>query len=146
MAGTNSDFDAEAFRTGIRIAYAMAAPPVAEDQVVFHFASSLVYVGTLDEGGVPFDPDTSVRRVEPPSMQVPCAVEYLDAEDKPTAFGLVASSRVRITLLDEDYLKVKDAIFITISGDRYDYRRTQPPSGLFDVGLFTLHYTSVNET
>jgi hypothetical protein len=146
MAGTNPDFNPTAFRDGLRFAFNMAAAPIPDEQVIFHFPANLVYVGNVDASGVPFDPNTTVQPIEPPTVKVPCAVEYDDTESVTTNFGWIAPARVRITLLDEEYQKVKGCSYVTIAGDKYNYRRTEPPSGLFDVGLYTMHFTAENET
>lgn len=146
MASTNADFDAGAFRSAIQFVYQMAAAPVPDDQVTFHFESQLIYNVPVDQDGRPFDPNATVVKTTPPVAKVACAVEYVDAENQPTDFGLLAPSKVKISLLDEDYALVKDAVYVVIAGDRYNYRRTFPPSGLFDVGIFTILYVSENET
>ena len=61
-------------------------------------------------------------------------------------FGTVTASRITCTLLDQDYLLVKDTSYVVIAGEKYLYRRTEPPSGLFDVGLYVMHYRAENET
>lgn len=124
----------------------MAATPVSDDQVTFHFPSTLVYNTNVDADGRPFDVNATVTQTTPPAIKVPCAVEYFDAESQPTNFGLMAPSKLKIALLDEDYLKVKGVSYVTLGGDRYNYRRTEPPTGLFDVGIYTMHFTSENET
>jgi hypothetical protein len=35
---------------------------------------------------------------------------------------------------------------VVAHGDRYNYRRTEPPTGLFDVGLYVMHFTAQSET
>ena len=139
-------FDSTAFRDAIRQVYTMAATPVADDQVTFHFASQLVYNTNVDADNRPFDVNATVTSTTPDPVKVPCAVEYFDAENQPTNFGLMAPTKLRIALLDEDYAKVREAVFVTLGGDRYNYRRTEPPSGLFDVGIYTMHFTAENET
>lgn len=146
MAGTNPGFNAAAFRDAIHFAMQMGAPPDAGERVTFHFASQLVYNGSIDGDAVPFDPTVTVTSTEPPTKQVDCAVEYFDSENQPTNFGLLAPSRIAVTLLDVDYAQVKTCSYVVVHGDRYDYRRTEPPSGLFDVGVYTMHFTSNSET
>lgn len=145
MAGRNSGFDSRAFREGIRFVYNMAASPVADEQATFYKPSSLVYNLPTDDDNVPFDPSSTVQRVQPDPIKVPCGIEYFDAEGQDVPFGVVTVSRVACTLLDEDYRKVKDATYVVIGGDRYLYQRTEPPSGLFDVGLYVMHFKSENE-
>lgn len=149
MAGRFGGFDGEAFRDGIRLAFNMGAAPELDDpteaQIAFHFASQLVYTGPVDGDGVPFDPDSTVTRVVPQPVTVPCGIEYLNAADEVTAFGTVLPSRVKVTLLDEDYRKVKDASYVIIGGEKYVYHHSEVPRGLFDVGLYTLVFISEND-
>lgn len=145
MAGSNPDFNAAEFRTGIQAAMEMGAALEADEQVTFHFPSTLVYNTPADDTDTPFDPTTTVTATPAVPKRVPCAVEYFDAENQPTSFGLIAPTRLEIMLLDEDYEQVKAATYVVAHGDRYNFRRTQPPGGLFDVGLYVMHFTAVNE-
>lgn len=145
MAGRNAGFNPNEFRNAIRFVYDMAAPPISDEQVVFFGESTLVYTGSADDDDIPFDPNSTVVRQPAPGIRVPCGVEYFDNEGQPIVFGTVTPSRVAVTLLDEDYLQVKNSTYIVLGGDRYLYRRTEPPSGLFDVGLYTMHFTAENE-
>jgi hypothetical protein len=146
MAGTDPGFNAAEFREAIHFAMAMGAAPDAAEQVTFHFASTLTYNVPADGAQVPFDPSATVTKTTPDPKRVDCAVEYFDSENQPTNFGLLAPTRLAITLLDVDYEEVQDATYVVVHGDRYDYRRTEPPSGLFDVGLYTMHFTAQSET
>lgn len=147
MAGSNSDFDASAFRTGIRFVFDMAAPPVEGERAVFWWESGLVYTSPVDGEDVPFDPHATVQRTPGRRVSgVACGIEYQDAQGQEIVFGTVTASRLAITFLDQDYDKVKGCAYVTIGADKYLYKRTQPPSGLFDVGLYTMHFVSENET
>lgn len=146
MAGTNAGFNAAGFRDAIHFAMKMGAPPDQGERATFHFPAQLVYNGSMDGGHVPFDPTATVVSTEPPTIQVDCAIEYFDAENQPTNFGMLAPSRIAVTVLDVDYDQVKGCSYVVVHGDRYDYRRTEPPSGLFDVGVYTMHFTSQSET
>ena len=146
MAGANSGFDAAGFRNAIHFAMQMGAPPEDGEQATFHFPGTLVYNGYLDGDQVPFDPTATITSNEPPTVKVDCAIEYFDAENQPTNFGMMAPSRIVVTVLDEDYRKIRGCSYVVVHGDRYDYRRTEPPSGLFDVGVYTLHFLSQSET
>lgn len=146
MAGADPGFNAAEFREAIHFAMRMGAAPETDEQVTFHFASTLTYNLPGDGADVPFDPDATVTRTTPTPVRVDCAIEYYDAENQPTNFGLLAPTRLTLTLLDEDYEQVKDAAYVVAHGDRYNYRRTEPPSGLFDVGLYTMHFTSESES
>lgn len=146
MAGKQPGFDAGAFRTGIRFAYIMAASPDTDAQAAFYKPSELVYNVPTDDENVPFDPATTVQRVVPAPVRVPCGIQYVDAEGQDVPFGSLTASKVLCTLLDEDYKKVAGCAYVVIGGDRYNYQRTQPPSGLFDVGLYVMHFRAENET
>lgn len=146
MAGTNPGFDAGAFRDGIRFVYDMAAPPEPTEQAVFYFASALIYTAPIDGEDVPFDPHATVVRQPPRAVKgISCGIEYFDAQGNEIVFGTVTASRLAITFLDEDYAKVKGCSYVVVGGDKYLYKRTEVPSGLFDVGLYTIHFTSENE-
>lgn len=146
MAGSDAGFNAEAFRDAIHQAMSMGAAPDAAQQVQWYLPSTLTYNVAVDGAHVPFDPAATVTRTTPPPVRVDCAVEYLDAEGQPTSFGLMTPSRVAITVLDVDYERIKTATHVVIHGDRYNYRRTEPPGGLFDVGLYVIHFTGADET
>jgi hypothetical protein len=146
VAGINGGFDPRAFRSGIRFVFDMAASPTADEQVAFYFPATLVYNRTVDTEDVPFDPAATVTSTPTAPIKVPCALEYVDSEGSSGPFGVITPTRVTTTLLDEDYEQVKGATYIVIAGDRYNYRRTEPPSGLFDVGLYVMHWAAVDET
>lgn len=145
MAGTNPDFDAAAFRDGIRFVYDMAAPPLEDEQLKFYFPSQLVYNKPVDDEDVPFDPSATVQRVQPAPVTVPCGVEYFDRAGEPVVFGTITASRIAVTLLDEDYKQVKGTTYVVLGGEKYNYQHTEAPSGLFDVGLYTLHFVAEND-
>lgn len=150
MAGPNPPgFDPDAFREGIHFAMRMGAPPEADNQATFLFPSRLVFEDAserTDAAGVPFDPELPVRRENRDPVRVPCAVEYFDERGQATNLGDLHATRVLITLLDEDYAQVEDCNAVVLGGDKYLRRRTQPPSGLFDVGLFQIWFHAEHET
>lgn len=149
MAGKNPGFNAKAFRDGLHFVMAMGAPTETGDQATFYFPAQLVYRtgegADHDAEGVPFDPSIPVTRVVPAGVKVPCAVEYQDANGIATDFGIITPSRAAITLLDEDYVKVKGCAYVALGGERYVYRHTEFPSGLFDVGVYTLHFAAEDQ-
>ena len=145
MAGSSPDFDAGAFRTAIQGVFTMGAAPLPADQIKFYFASTLVYEAGLDTIGVPFDPQrTVVRTPGRAPVTVACGIEYLDKSGQTTVFGDVVPATVMVTLLDEDYVQVEGCAYVVLHGEKYKYVHTNPPSGLFDVGLFTLEFQAEN--
>lgn len=152
MAGRNSSFSGDAFRTAIRFAMTMGAPPAgriagqsAADGLTFHWNPTATTAATRDGEGVPFDPGAAVTRTTRRPVSVPCAVEFVDATGDPTPFGVVIPSKVRAVLLDEDYASVKDADFVVIGGDKYIRSHEPPAVGLFDVGVHTIVFVAENE-
>lgn len=142
MAGKQPGFNGKNFRSKIRFVYDMAAPPIAEERATFCFPAQLVYNTPVDGQDVPFDPAATVTRTVPPPVQVPCGVEFQDAYGNVINFGLAIPAKAVITLLDEDYAKVKDCSYVVLRGEKYNYSHSEFPSGLFDVGLYTLHFNA----
>lgn len=140
-------FDAAAFREGILTAMQLGAPPDENDQAVFHFPNQLVYNSIVDGANVPFDPTATVTNETPDPVKVDCAIEYFDVENQSTGgFGLLAPTRIAVTMLDDAYEKVKGCSYVVVAGDRFDYRRTEPPVGMFDVGVWTVHFVSPSDS
>lgn len=145
MAGTNSSFNADKFRTAIRFAMTMGAPPAADDQLIFCWNPTVTTAATRDGEGVPFDPAATITRTTPTPVTKPCAVEFVDAAGDPTAFGVVIPTKVKVVLLDEDYAAVKTADFVVLGGDKYIRSHEPPATGLFDVGAHTIVFVAENE-
>lgn len=145
MAGRDAGFDARVFRDAIKFVYEMAAAPLPDEQVAFYRPSQLVYAAPTDDDNTPFDPATTVQRVVPEPVRVPCGLEYVDADGQQVPFGTVTASRIVTSLLDEEYVQVKDSSYVVIGGERYLYQRTEPPTGLFDVGIYRMTWRAENE-
>ncbi len=142
-----ADPRAPGFRRGIKSAMQLAKLSDPDLQPAFYF-NEVVDTGTasVDDAQVPYDPAIPAGPRPRGPVYVDCAVEYFDAENQPTDFGLLAPTRIVVTVLDEEYETIKDCDYVVIHGDRYNYRRTEPPVGLFDVGVFSLHFTAESET
>lgn len=147
MAGTFRDFDAKDFRKQIRFVFDMAAPPIEGERAVFVFPTGLQYNAPVDGEDVPFDPSATVTRTPGRTVSdVPCGIEYFDAMGEQVVFGQVTATKIVITFLDGDYIRVKGCAYVVIGPDKYIYKRTEPPSGLFDVGIYRMHFTAENDT
>lgn len=146
MAGRNAGFSAGEFRSAIRFVYEMAAAPLEAEQATFYGESTLVYAGSVDDDAIGFNPASTVVRQPAVGVRVPCGIEYFDSQGETVVFGTIAPSRVVITLLDQEYVLVKDSAYVVLGGDKYLYRRTEPPTGLFDVGLYAMTFVAENET
>lgn len=150
MAGKSAGFNAKVFRDNIHFVMEMGAPTQDGAQATFYFPTQLVYrtgeQADVDAEGVPFDPTIPVTRRVLPGVKVLCAVEYQDANGVATDFGIITPSRAVITLLDQDYVKIEGCAYVMLNGERFTYRHTEFPAGLFDVGVFTLHFAAEDQS
>lgn len=146
MAGKNAGFNAQKFRKNIRFVMEMGAPPADGERAIFYMPSTLVYNRGVDESDLPFDPNSTVVRQPSPPIVVSCAVEFRDVDDLPTDFGDIVPAKAVITVLDEDYARIKGCEYVTLRGERYKYHHVEAPLGLFDVGIYTLHFRAVDQT
>lgn len=142
MAGDLAGFDADSFRTNIRNTMIMGLPSDTTLQPTFYFRTSYTYpTGTvLDPEGKPIDPRVQATASTSSSpVQVPCAVEF--APDNTNDEGLAGtfwSDRAVLTLLDDDYAQVKDAIEVDLSGRRYMIQQMNA-LGLGPVTVYQLY-------
>lgn len=140
-------FDADAFRDGIWTAMAVGLPPELEDQPAFVTPAPVVDTGDeRDSDGVAFDPSKQRTKIGPDTVtQVPAAIEYFDADGTVGTFGLTTPSKVILTLMDEDYEAVKGFSYVVIGGNKYLYRKTEPPLGMVDVAIWRVHCSTDDE-
>lgn len=140
-----SGFDADAVRSGLRLAMKVGLPPDAAEQPTFFFPREYTTTDATDQEGVPFSPDGRRNAPPPRSVKVDCAIEYRDGEGKLENFGVIVPARVVLTLLDLDYVRIKGFEYVVIGGGKYYYRRTETPKGLVSVGLYKVHCVSEDE-
>lgn len=143
--GISYQFNGDVFRNAIQFVFEMAEPPEEGLAIMFHFPDVTTVDAPSDGDLVPFDPAERFVRSTRAPVHVPCNVEFASASDEPTAFGSVVPAKVKVLLLDEDYVKVKDASFVVVNGDRYNRQLEEPSFGLFDVGLHTMVFIAENE-
>lgn len=148
MAGTDPRFDAAAFRQNITFAMEMGLPNDPDDQPTFFFKRQKQWPsGTvLDQEGNALDPNVAPVYVNPAPVKVPCAVELETGTIEEISVGQFVSTRMIITLLDEHYDTVKNAIAVEHSGDRYKIRYERPKLGLFDVNVHQFVCTAEDES
>lgn len=140
MAGTIPGFNADEVRAGLRLAMEIGLPPQGSDQPRFYFPTPVASSGSTDSSGTPLQWDAEPQRSDPPPpVSVPCGIEYGDA------LGDVAPARLTLTLLDEDYERVKGFAYVVVGGNRYHYKKTEPPMGLVSVGVWTVHVSTDDE-
>lgn len=141
-------FNADEVRAGLRLAMGVGLPPVEADQPLFVWDAPPEITEEEDPGGIPFAwdaaPATPVVAPKAPRRE-PCAIEYLDAAGELHPFGPTASTRLVLTLLDEEYERVRGFSRVIIGGNEYLYERTAVPLGLNNIGIWQIHVRTDDE-
>lgn len=141
-------FDAAAVKAGIHKAMGFGEPTRTEDKAWFYFPTSRSTTSgsPSDQDGVPFDPTAVTTPTQAKTrLQVPCAIEFVDAQPSPETFGEFTATRIVITLMDEDYQRIKGFAYVVAGGDKYLYARTEPPVALGTIDFWTVHATAEDE-
>lgn len=138
-------FDANAVIAGLHEAMAFGEPTRSGDKATFYKVAEPTQTVPRDDDGVPFDVSSRPARSATP-VQVPCAIEFVDKTDQSETFGYVQATRIKVTLLDPDYQKVKGFKYMSVGGDRYNYRLTEPPVALGSIDVWTVHCVAQDES
>lgn len=153
--GISASFDSVQFRNAVKFAMQMGSPPEADKQVVFiKKATSQTYWKDdvqvmnprLDRDRLPLDPEIEVRAADDEEIQVDCAIEITRADADEIAVGSFRPTKAVVTLLDVDYEQVVGAQEIRYNGDIYRFGYEPEGLGLFDVGVNTMIFYSVQES
>lgn len=97
-----------------------------------------------DESGVPWDPNADRTTTKIPK-KVDCTVAYVESADQSESFGVRRPSGLEITLLGADYEQIKGFAYVVCGGDKYYHARTEPPTGLGSIDVWTIHCKSQDE-
>jgi hypothetical protein len=112
----------------------------------------------LDQDGNPLDLDVEVRTDQPKivyqrksealdATHVDCAIEFQPAQAQELPVGLnLRPTKLIVTLLDEDFLKVEGCREILMGADRYIYSYTLPSLGMFTVGVQQMVFFALDES
>jgi hypothetical protein len=144
VAGTPAGFNADAVRAGLHTAMQFGTPADVGMRATFVTLVADTTAAPADDDGTPFDPAASITVGTPKSVQLLCAVEYVDALDKLTAFGYTTPARVHITLLDTEYSQIVGFDYVVVGGVRYDYRKLQPPLGMGPITVYVVECEAVD--
>lgn len=124
---------------GLHKAMGFGEPTRTSDKATFYFPKRRATTdGTTDEDGIPFDPSVQPADISRPKQTVPCSVEFFLRGQEVETFGTLATTRIKITLLDPDYQKVKGFAYCVAGGDKYVYDLTQPPDALATIDVWTV--------
>lgn len=148
MAGSNAAFDPAVFRTAIRNTMLMGIPGASQDKPTFQWSIARDYA-IDDPADSPYDwTSAPTSTVVHPDIQVACAVEFSarPAGSQQTIIGEFDTSRVILTLLDEDYALVKGADLVLMGGNTYTIEFVAPPMGLFDVTVYQIYCQARDES
>ncbi len=116
----------------------------AGDKATFYKVTQPEVVGPTDQEGLPFNPEVSRPSTATPIV-VPCAIEFFDRAEDADSYGVLQASRVKLTLLDEDYQKVKGFRYVVAGGDKYFYAKTEPTIALGSIDVWIIHCTAQDE-
>lgn len=142
-------FPEDEFRQAIRDAMLMGMPDNPAERLRWRWDRNRGYV-VADRIDVPYDLDATAvsdvpgNTVEDPDddgLVVDYAVEAMDptSGEVTTALGIMNAERLKVTLFDVDYEKIKDADYAEITTGtnviRYEISGQAPPYGLFAVTM-----------
>lgn len=145
MAGTPRGFNASKVLAGLHTAMEFGLPNVRVERPTFVMPPVDTTTAPKDDENVPWDPSATVLRAPSRKVQVECAYEYQDALGKLLNLGVISPSRVKITLLAPEYVKVKGFEFVLISAQRYFYQREEPVIALGSIDVHTVHCVAEDE-
>lgn len=129
----------------MRFAMEFGLPPEEAERPTFFMHPTDTTTAEVDDEGVPYDATASVTKGALTSHRVDCAVEYVDGDGKIESFAIVAPSKVKLTLLDEEFAIVEGFWYVVIKGQKYYYQRSEPVIGLGSIGVHTIHCRSEDE-
>ncbi len=147
MAGTDSRFNATKFRDAIHFAMSMGTPTKPVEKAIFQWTPKREFAAP-DSGNRPYNwTATPVVEDVHPDVQVLCAVAFSGSDGfDGTAVGTFDRARATLTLLDEEYEKVKGANQVLLGGNKYEILYTAPPTGLFDVTVYSMFAQAIDES
>lgn len=137
-------FDKAKVLAGLHKAMEFGQATRVADRATFYKIVTTTDEVPRDDDFIPFDPE-AVRTSKPTPFVVNCAVEFVDRTDAVETFGAITASRIKITLLDAEYQKVKGFAYVVAGGDTYRYRLTEPPVALGDIDVWTVHCVAEDE-
>lgn len=130
----------------------LGEPNEPENRVTFRWKPRKTFA-KKSPGGSPYDFTSAPQSSdEHPDMVVPVATEFSARSSfgRDTSAGRFDPGRVVLTLLDEDYHKVFDGDrppdVCIIGGDEYNIISHHPTIGLFDVDIFQIELSAVDES
>lgn len=154
--GIPVDFDGDGFRRAIKFAMEMGLNPDPDRRPIFIRKSAgrtyekngvaLTEPPRMDRDGKPLDPEIDVIKTPDEEISVDCAIEVERADAEELPIGNFRPTKVVATLLDEQYVRVKDCRELVYNGDRYLFGYEPESNGLFTVGVYTMIFYAIDES
>lgn len=141
-------FDAAAFRSAIVSTMEMGLPANTSERATFRWHPERTF-SNPDPTGNPYSWDqTPASELTKPDVQIPVAVEFSarPAATKDETIGQFDGARAIVTVLDTHYDQVADADLVLLGGNVYEIEFWGPPQGLFDVTVYTVYLTAMDES
>lgn len=148
MAGTDPRFDAAKVRAALHFAMKMGSPTKPSEDVIFRW-NTVETFQSKDPAGRPYDfgstPTTSTSK---PDVVIDTAGEFSarPSGSRDTEIGHFDTSRMVLTILDDDIDKVRDADLVIIDGNEYRILFIAPPDALFDMTVYQMYLEAVDES
>lgn len=142
-----SSFDSDGFRQAIRDTMMMGMPDATAERVTFRWSDQKTF-SKHDASGRPLDWYASpASTVSNPDVEVPVAIEFSArrSQSGSTNVGTFDNPRATLTLLDVDFDLIEGADKVIIDGSEYTVEYVEPPVGLFDVTVYTMHISAIDE-
>lgn len=148
MAQPDPRFPADKVRAALHFAMQMGTPKNPTEDVIFRWTTKETFQ-SKDPAGHPYSWDApAVTSVTKPDVHIDCAVQFSarPSGSRDTEIGHFDTSRVILTILDDDINKVRTADLVIIDGNEYRILFMAPPEGLFDLTVYTLYLEARDET
>jgi hypothetical protein len=126
----------------------MGTPEKVEERATFQWRVERTYAEG-DSAGDPYDwTSTPTEVVARDEVQIDVAVEMVgtNAWAAETPVGQFNPTRVMLTIMDDDYVKVEGADTVLLGGATYNIDYVAPPQGLFDVTVYQMYCRALDES
>lgn len=148
MAGTDSRFDATVFRDAILFAMNMGLPDSTSERATFKWTEVNTF-SKADSSENPWTWDATATTTSSfEDVQIPVAVELQRGTETDSRFGAMHQQTAIITVLDTYWPDLtQDDVFanqVEFNGELFDIQFVEPPQGLFDVTVYTIHARAVD--
>lgn len=149
VANFGAGFDGAAFKAAIRATMKMASPTQVPMKATFRWKTEKTHT-LAGPGGRPYNFASTPTAVVAHSDVVldEVAVQFVTrlTQGGGTAVGHFDTPRAILTMFTEEYDQVNGCDFVLLGGSTYRVDFWAPPVALFEVDVFTLHISAVDET